>query len=115
VLSLLVVVSLSSLCFYPAVILSKLIYAHTGGSAAHTHISVHPINPEQPFGLHPSATEDPEDLSATSENVLTPLERAFLAGLLDYLPAACAFTLPIRASYARMVDGIWSGGTWIAW
>jgi glutamine synthetase len=76
---------------------------------------VHPIDPEQPFGLQPSATEDPEDLSATSENVLTPLERAFLAGLLDYLPAACAFTLPIRASYARMVDGIWSGGTWIAW
>ncbi|KAJ8582528.1 glutamine synthetase/guanido kinase, partial [Rhizopogon salebrosus TDB-379] len=91
------------------------LYLDNCGSAAHAHISVHPIDPEQPFGLQPSATEDPEDLSATSENVLTPLERAFLAGLLDYLPAACAFTLPICASYARMVDGIWSGGTWIAW
>jgi glutamine synthetase len=76
---------------------------------------VHPINPEQQFGLQASAAEDPKDLSATSENVLTPLERVFLAGLLDHLPAACAFTLPIRASYARMVDEICSGGTWIAW
>jgi hypothetical protein len=115
VLALLVVVSLLSLCSYLAIILSALIHAHAGGSAAHTHISVHPINPEQPFGLQASVAEDPEDLSATSENVLTPLERVFLAGLLGHLPAACAFTLPIRASYARMVDGIWSGGTWIAW
>jgi len=85
------------------------------GSAAHTHISVHPINPEQPFGLQALAAEDSQVLSATSENVLTPLERIFLAGLLDHLPAACAFTLPIRASYARVVDGIHSGGTWVAW
>ncbi|KAJ8589223.1 glutamine synthetase/guanido kinase [Rhizopogon salebrosus TDB-379] len=84
------------------------------GSAAHTHIYVHPINPEQAFRLQALAAEDSENLSATSENVLTPLERVFLAGLLDHLPAACALTLPIRASYARMVDGIWSGGTWIA-
>jgi glutamine synthetase len=115
VLALLVVVSLLSLCSYLATILSQLMYAHTGGSAAHTYISVHPINPEQPFGLQATAAEDPEDLSAASENVLTPFERVFLAGVLDHLPAACAFTLPIRASYARMVDGIWSGGTWIAW
>jgi glutamine synthetase len=115
VLALLVVVSLLSLCSYLATILSQLMYAHTGGSAAHTYISVHPINPEQPFGLQATAAEDPEDLSAASENVLTPFERVFLAGVLDHLPAVCAFTLPIRASYARMVDGIWSGGTWIAW
>ncbi|KAJ8589113.1 glutamine synthetase/guanido kinase [Rhizopogon salebrosus TDB-379] len=91
------------------------LYLDNCGSAAHTHISVHPINPEQPFGLQPSVAEDPEDLSATSENVLTPLEHVFLAGLLDHLPAACAFTLPNCTSYSRMVDGIWSGGTWIAW
>ncbi|KAJ8595711.1 glutamine synthetase/guanido kinase [Rhizopogon salebrosus TDB-379] len=83
------------------------------GSAAHTHISVHPINPDQPFGLQSSAGDHTQ--AATSENVLTPLERIFLAGLMDHLPAACAFTLPIRASYARMLDGIWSGGTWVAW
>jgi glutamine synthetase len=113
VLALLLVVSLLSICPYPVIILSKLIHAHTGGSAAHTHISVHPINPDQPFGLQSPAGDDAQ--AATSENVLTPLERIFLAGLLDHLPAACAFTLPIRASYARMLDGIWSGGTWVAW
>ena len=53
--------------------------------------------------------------SAGDDNLLTPLERIFLAGLLDHLPAACAFTLPVRASYARMLDGIFSGGTWVSW
>ncbi|KAG2127126.1 hypothetical protein DEU56DRAFT_821304 [Suillus clintonianus] len=72
------------------------------GSAAHTHISVHPIDDEPSSQL-------------TSDNPLTPLESTFLAGLLKHLPATCAFTLPLRASYARMLDGIWSGGTWVAW
>jgi len=83
-----------------------LILIRTGGSAAHTHISVHPIDSNKSSGLQAQ--------SAASDN-LTPLERIFLAGLLDHLPAACAFTLPIRASYARMLDGIWSGGTWVSW
>lgn len=46
---------------------------------------------------------------------LTPVERSFLQGVLTHLPAICAFTLPTAASYARMVDGIWSGGTYAAW
>ncbi|OAX30505.1 glutamine synthetase/guanido kinase, partial [Rhizopogon vinicolor AM-OR11-026] len=74
------------------------------GNGAHAHISVHPVSSEQPSAA-----------GAQSDNILTPLERIFLAGLLEHLPAACAFTLPIRASYARMLDGIWSGGTWVAW
>ncbi|OAX31356.1 glutamine synthetase/guanido kinase, partial [Rhizopogon vinicolor AM-OR11-026] len=78
------------------------------GNGAHTHISVHPISSEQP-----SVAVD--KTRAQSDNLLTPLEHIFLAGVLEHLPAACAFTLPVRASYARMVDGICSGGTWIAW
>ncbi|KAG2355585.1 hypothetical protein BDR07DRAFT_1425677 [Suillus spraguei] len=46
---------------------------------------------------------------------ITPLESVFLAGVLEHLRATCAFTLPLRASYARMHDGIWSGGTWVGW
>ncbi|OJA19831.1 hypothetical protein AZE42_11259, partial [Rhizopogon vesiculosus] len=78
------------------------------GNGAHTHISVHPVSSEQP-------SVAVEGTRTQSDNLLTPLEGIFLAGVLEHLPAACAFTLPIRASYARMVDGIWSGGTWIAW
>lgn len=35
--------------------------------------------------------------------------------MLTHLPAVCAFSLPTEASYARMQDGIWSGGTWVSW
>ncbi|KAG1778198.1 hypothetical protein EV702DRAFT_1196616 [Suillus placidus] len=81
------------------------------GSATHTHISVHPVDSEHPSELqHPS-----QSLAGTSDNLITPLESVFLAGVLSHLQASCAFTLPLRASYARMLDGIWSGGTWVAW
>lgn len=87
------------------------LHADNCGSAAHTHISVHPIDYE-----HPSVLRNLSQSSAdTSDNLITPLESAFLAGVLNHLQASCAFTLPLRASYARMLDGIWSGGTWVAW
>ncbi|KAG1803000.1 hypothetical protein EV424DRAFT_1517903 [Suillus variegatus] len=87
------------------------LYMDTCGSAAHTHISVHPINSEHPSKLQ-NLSQSPAD---TSDNPITPLESVFLAGVLSHLRASCAFTLPLRASYARMLDGIWSGGTWVAW
>ncbi|KAF8841120.1 glutamine synthetase/guanido kinase [Paxillus ammoniavirescens] len=68
------------------------------GSGAHNHISVHGTQ-----------------RGKSSSEFLTPLESCFLAGLLDHLPAVTAFTLPLPASYARMKDGIWSGGTWACW
>ena len=46
---------------------------------------------------------------------LTPTERSFVQGALAHLRAVCALTLPTAASYARMCDGIWSGGTYAAW
>ena len=64
----------------------------------HTHISVHPT------------TGAPSDASQ-----LTSHETSFLSGLLTHLPAIQAFTTPISASYARVVDGIWSGGTYVCW
>lgn len=38
-----------------------------------------------------------------------------MAGLLDHLPSVCMFTLPLDASYARVVDGAWTGGSWVCW
>ncbi|KAG0694778.1 hypothetical protein DFH29DRAFT_301610 [Suillus ampliporus] len=84
------------------------------GSAAHAHISVHPVSSGKPSGLQ-SLSQLPANDKNQALNNLTSLEHNFLAGLLNHLPAACAFTLPLRASYARMLDGIWSGGTWVAW
>jgi len=50
-----------------------------------------------------------------SAPALTQLEASFLQGLLDHLPAVTAFALPTPASYGRMLDGVWSGGTWVSW
>ncbi|KAI0777535.1 FLU1-II [Trametes elegans] len=73
------------------------------GSGAHTHISVH---------APPSAARPADEARAPS---FTPTERSFVQGILSHLPAVCALTLPTAASYARMLDGIWSGGTYACW
>ncbi|KAJ7039583.1 hypothetical protein C8F04DRAFT_1254859 [Mycena alexandri] len=46
---------------------------------------------------------------------LSKHEQAFLAGVLDHLPAIVALTLPTHASYKRVADGVWSGGTYVCW
>ena len=67
------------------------------GNSAHTHISVH--------SKHAVKTADG----------LSPPEASFLSSVLTNLPALTALTMPIPASYQRMVDGIWSGGTYVNW
>ena len=73
------------------------IYMDSAGSSAHTHISVHSKN----------NVKTPEKIS--------PLEASFLSSVLTHLPALTALTLPIPASYKRMADGVWSGGTYVHW
>ena len=48
---------------------------------------------------------------------LTPVEHweSLYAGILKHLRAIAAFTYSNDASYERVVDGKWAGGTWIAW
>ncbi|TFY57374.1 hypothetical protein EVJ58_g7058 [Rhodofomes roseus] len=77
----------------------------TGGNGAHVHFSVHSSRPPT------SGTRRDAALAPT----LTATERSFLQGILEHLPALCALTLPTSASYARMADGIWSGGTYSSW
>ncbi|EEH41922.1 developmental protein fluG [Paracoccidioides lutzii Pb01] len=62
-------------------------YPFAAGTAAHTHISI-----------TPSIKED-----------------SFLAGMLLHLPSVLAFTFPQEASYARVAEGVWAGGVWLAW
>ncbi|KAH7882852.1 hypothetical protein F5I97DRAFT_1977292 [Phlebopus sp. FC_14] len=78
--------------------LAPRLNADNCGSGAHTHISVHGSS-----------------RGVSNSEYLNPLESSFLAGLLEHLPSIIAFTLPLRASYERMKDGIWSGGTWACW
>lgn len=73
------------------------VYLDTAGSSAHIHISVH------------SASEK------KTKDGLSTLESSFLAGILEHLSALPAITLPIPASYKRVVDGVWSGGTYVGW
>lgn len=72
----------------------------TGGSAAHTHISVHTPTMEP----QPSAHEN-----------LNQIEASFLAGVLEHLPSIALLALPTTSSYKRMLDGVWSGGTYVCW
>jgi glutamine synthetase len=67
------------------------------GNSAHIHISVHS-----------------KHVCKTAEE-LSPPETSFLSSLLTNLPAVTALTMPIPPSYKRMVDGIWSGGTYVNW
>lgn len=67
------------------------------GSSAHVHLSVHSQ------GEHKEVEK------------LSPSESSFLSGVLEHLPALPAITLPIPASYKRMMDGVWSGGTYVGW
>jgi hypothetical protein len=73
-----------------------------GGSSTHTHVSVHSAGGSWPNA--PTATND-----------LTSYEASFLSSLLDHLPAVTALTLPQPASYKRVGDGVWSGGTYVSW
>ena len=40
---------------------------------------------------------------------------SFYAGVLEHLRAISAFTYPNEASYERVQDGVWAGGTWVCW
>ncbi|KLO07860.1 glutamine synthetase/guanido kinase [Schizopora paradoxa] len=81
------------------------LFKKTVGSAAHTHISL----------KSNKLPSNPMILPGDSDPSLTNHETSFLAGLLEHLPGATIFTLPTPASYDRMVDGVWSGGTYVSW
>ncbi|KAI9461333.1 hypothetical protein HD554DRAFT_2176299 [Boletus coccyginus] len=68
------------------------------GSGAHIHVSVRG-----------------ERSGVSASEFLTPVESMFLSGLMNHLPSVIAFTMPLSASYSRMLDGMRTGGTWVCW
>lgn len=83
------------------------IHVYSAGTAAHVHLSVHDL------GTHP----DPAGARGDEARApgLCAKERSFLQGVVAHIPALCALTLPTRFSYGRVLDGIWSGGTYASW
>ena len=79
-----------------------LIFSCIGGSASHLHISL-------------KSTKASHNQPSSSPIPLNTLYTSFLQGLLTHLPSTALFTLPTPFSYARVVDGVWSGGTYVAW
>lgn len=82
--------------------LAPRVFSAQAGSASHVHVSVQSPRSGIPSN-HPDIPSLPSDLAS------------FMAGLLNHLPSVCVFTLPVDASYARVVDGAWSGGSWVCW
>ncbi|KIY72428.1 glutamine synthetase/guanido kinase [Cylindrobasidium torrendii FP15055 ss-10] len=74
------------------------VFMNSAGSGSHIHISAHSLKGEEKTAGQLSRTES-----------------SFLSGLLKELPAIVAMTLPTTASYARVGDDLWSGGTWVSW
>ncbi|KZV65288.1 glutamine synthetase/guanido kinase [Peniophora sp. CONT] len=88
--------------------LAPRLYEDNCGSSAHAHISVHRSSA--------IATKSPKpNPNTNTSTTMAPHERSFLQSLLDNITDIAAITLPTQASYARVLDGIWSGGTFAAW
>ncbi|CAE6522510.1 unnamed protein product [Rhizoctonia solani] len=82
--------------------LSPRLYSNQSGTACHAHISVQSPRSDIPSN-HPDIPSLPSDLAS------------LMAGLLENLVSVCAFTLPVDACYSRVMDGVWSGGSWVCW
>lgn len=74
-------------------------YPDGAGNGLHVHVSL-----RGPDGANALAAPDG----------LSPTGRAFVAGLLDHLPALCALTAPSAGSYLRLVPCAWAGA-WACW
>ncbi|KAG6001962.1 hypothetical protein E4U21_003613 [Claviceps maximensis] len=79
--------------------------ANAAGTAAHTHMSIKTTE---------TVTGSCSDRSASSPASQAVYE-CFYAGILYHLRAICAFTYSNLVSYERVQDGVWAGGTWVAW
>jgi glutamine synthetase len=65
------------------------------GTAAHAHVSL--------------------NSTSLSHSSLDEKEVHFWAGVLAHLESICAFSLPEKESYERVVEDHWTGGVWVAW
>ncbi|TQS34126.1 hypothetical protein Golomagni_05504 [Golovinomyces magnicellulatus] len=90
----------------PLEAVDKLLFAHSVLDRCSTKhgfkFTLHP----RPFA-NQGGTAAHMHLSVSSSNGAS--------GILKHLRAICAFTLSNISSYERVLDGLWTGGTWVAW
>jgi glutamine synthetase len=77
-------------------------FAAACGTAAHVHISL-------------QRADESEGEEKEEDDVPAEVYEPFYAGVLAHLRAIAAFTYSSAASYERVVDGVWAGGTYISW
>jgi glutamine synthetase len=69
--------------------------------------------------MHPSPRPDHHGTAAQFHLSISPKTEAttdpFLAGILNHLPALCAFSLPLEESYKRVNDFGSEAGAYVAW
>lgn len=75
------------------------------GSGAHIHFSLWSLDGRRNL-LH-----DPD---AGPDRLLSTVGRAFVAGVMDHLPALVALTCPTYNSYERLAPNAWAGST-VSW
>jgi len=75
------------------------------GSGAHIHFSLWSLDGETNL-LH--------DADAGPDRLLSTTGRAFVAGVMDHLPALVALTCPSYNSYERLAPDAWAGST-VSW
>ena len=80
-------------------------YADGIGSGAHIHFSLWTLDGQQNL-LY--------DAEAGPDRLLSGVGRAFVAGVLDHLPALVALTCPSYNSYERLAPDAWAGST-VSW
>ena len=80
-------------------------YANGIGSGAHIHFSL--WSPDGKVNLL-------HDADAGPDRLLSTMGRAFVAGLMDHLPALVALTCPSYNSYERLAPDAWAGST-VSW
>jgi len=70
------------------------------------HATLHP----KPFANQPGTSSHMHFSLLRSD-----LEFNFVAGVLQHLKALAAVSMPSVASYDRLADNCWAGGTWVCW
>lgn len=69
--------------------------------------------------MHPSPSAEHHGIGTHFHIPIAPPTQSgadcFLAGILENLPALCAFSLPLEEIYRRVDDKRSEAGAWVAW
>jgi len=86
-------------------------FPHLTGNGCHAHITLHRV--EGSGGVNIFKSPAPPSSFACETDLLSPIGKQFVAGLLEHASALCAITNPCVNSYKRLTaPATISGATW---